>query len=138
MGNTLLYFLVATVLGAVGGLIGWWIGDSSSNKEFSQMLQSYSKLSDDYCSLIDTNIKIMEENIQLMQEWLSRYELDNDIDSPVVKPLSDMSDLIVDMTMKGANEKDLEKAINHSKVVIDMVESEKKNDIEVLTKKFQG
>ena len=87
MGNTLLYFLVATILGVIGGFIGWWIGDSSSNKEFSQMLQSYSKLSDDYCSLIDTNIKIMEENIQLMREWLSRYELDNDIEETPLRVL---------------------------------------------------
>lgn len=63
------------------------------------------------------------------------YELNDE--KIFVNPLTDMSDLMVEMTTKGANEKDLEKAINHSKVVIDMVESEKKNDIEVLTKKFR-
>lgn len=135
MGNTLLYFLVATVLGAVGGLIGWWLGDSSFNKEFSEMLQSYLELGEAYTDLINENIKVMEDNTKLMKECMLMYELNDE--KIFVNPLTDMSDLMVEMTTKGANEKDLEKAINHSKVVIDMVESEKKNDIEVLTKKFR-
>lgn len=56
-----------------------------------------------------------------------------------------VSNLITDMTLKGANEKDIAKAVRHSMVVIDAVkheldwkQSEKDNDIALLKKTWQG
>lgn len=56
-----------------------------------------------------------------------------------------VSNLITDMTLKGATNKELEKAVRHSMVVIDAEkhgldyrQSEKDNDIAALKKKYQG
>lgn len=56
-----------------------------------------------------------------------------------------VSNLITDMTLKGATEKELAKAVRHSMVVIDAEkhkldyrQSEKENDIAALKKKYQG
>lgn len=61
------------------------------------------------------------------------------------KQMGVVSNLITDMTIKGAPSKDIEKAVKHSMVVIDAEKhgldwkrSEKENDIPLLKKKWQG
>ncbi len=61
------------------------------------------------------------------------------------KEINTVSNLIVDMTLKGATSEELSKAINHSKNLIDCskfdldyTQSEKDNDIETLKSVYLG
>lgn len=61
------------------------------------------------------------------------------------KQMDVVSNLITDMTIKGATEEELFRAVKHSMVVIDAVkhkldykQSEEDNDIESLKKKYQS
>lgn len=61
------------------------------------------------------------------------------------KQMGEISNLITDMTIKGATEKELERAVKHSMVVIDAPKhcldyrsSERENGIDALKKKYQG
>ena len=47
--------------------------------------------------------------------------------------IDEISNLITDMTLKGASESEIERAVKHSKVVID---SERDNGIKELKKKY--